>query len=314
MERTLVAIKNFVTHGKCGARVVAVVFITLLLFWTIMSLFFRPHSSTLQTVPFAASLPSSIQNNGTVPSNASPSPPTAAKINAHSRPSSGGVAGIMETFATGSPFVQSMILALVGSAIFYVKDIWLSFKNLFMSLFSDSLAYESSYHLNGEDRNFQNVFAYVCNCCVPKETMLHVRGESVRPFQNSDQANDELGRLAALQRKEAKVHTDGAFWNTINEMEKKPAEMISLPDPKHSGTMKFLYFPPPPKTPPLFALNIALSQILALQDAEPGPPKALDTKRRVKAERCTRLVGDATGWFQSVYIFPSAAAATRLRV
>jgi hypothetical protein len=259
MERTIVAIKNFVTHGKCGARVVAVVFITFLLFWIIMSIFFRPQSSTFQTVPFTAILPSSIQNNGTLPSNASPSPPTAAKFNAHSRPSSGGVAGIMETFTTGSPLVQSMMLAVVGSFLYYLKDFWSSVRNLFVSLFSDSLAFESAYHLSSQDPNFDNVFAYVCNCCVPKETMLYVRGESVRPFRNSDHENDELGRLAALQRKESKVHTSGSIFNIISDMEKKPAEMISLPDPTRSGTMKFLYSPhPTPKSAraPLFVLNI----------------------------------------------------------
>ena len=249
MDRTVVAVKNFVAHGK--RRVVVVVFITFLLFWIIISTFSQPHSSTFQTAPAPAIPPSSIQSNGSLPSHATHLPSAGAKIDSRSRPASGGVNGIIEMFATGSPFAQSMMLAIVGSVIYHLKDIWSSFRNLFMSLFSDSFAYESSYHLSGHDRNFDNVFAYVCHCCVPKETMLHVRGESLRPFQSSDHDNDELGRLAALQRKQSKTLTAGSFMNAINDMEKKPGEMMSMPDPKFAGTMKFLYFPHPPK-PHLF--------------------------------------------------------------
>ncbi len=139
--------------------------------------------------------------------------------------------------------MQSMLLALVGSLVYYLKDIFSSFRSMFMSLYSDSFATQSSYHLRSQDANFDNVYKYVCNCCVPRETMLAVRGESVRHWGlNRSAEGDELGRLAALQRKQPSVN-EYSYVDMRLDFEKKPGEMTSLPDPKLALTMKFLYSP-----------------------------------------------------------------------
>jgi hypothetical protein len=242
LDRAAVAIKNFVAHGKCNARVIAIVSITILLSWIILSAFSSPLS--FQTAPAQSAHaipPLSVHSNLSAPSPATPLPSATTNVNAHSRTASSGVTGLIDTFTSGSPLMQSMLLAVVGSVVFYLKDIWSSFRSMFMSLHSDSFATQSTYHLRSQDANFDNVYKYVYNCCVPRETMLSVRGESVRHWLPSAEC-DELGRLAALQRKQPSINQD-SYLDFQLDQEKKPGQMTSLPDPELSGTMKFLYSP-----------------------------------------------------------------------
>jgi hypothetical protein len=244
LVRAAIDVKNFVAHGKCNTRVIAIVLITLLLSWIILSALSSPLSfQTAPAQPAHAIPPSSVHSNASAPSRATPLPPAATIVNAHSRAASGGVTGLIDTFTSGSPLMQSMLLALVGSLVYYLKDIFSSFRSMFMSLYSDSFATQSSYHLRSQDANFDNVYKYVCNCCVPRETMLAVRGESVRHWGlNRSAEGDELGRLAALQRKQPSVN-EYSYVDMRLDFEKKPGEMTSLPDPKLALTMKFLYSP-----------------------------------------------------------------------
>ena len=130
---------------------------------------------------------------------------------------------------------------MIGAIVAYFKDILSVFKSLFLSLYSDAFAIESSLHLRDDDDNFDHVYKYVCNCCVPRDTMLAVRGQTKG---SESTAEEELGRLAALQRQQRDTgHPMRGYhgFSSDSAWEKIPIEMVFRP--AHGGTHKFVYSP-----------------------------------------------------------------------
>jgi len=245
INRAVIAVKNFLSHGKFGTRTRTIVAVTFLICFLLVYVF-SPGPTTFEAapaqpppIPLSNSTGAQIESQPPVDRYKSGGGGTRALLPSHA--SNGGIVGLLEGFSSGSPLMLGMMVTMIGAIVAYFKDILSVFKSLFLSLYSDAFAIESSLHLRDDDDNFDHVYKYVCNCCVPRDTMLAVRGQTKG---SESTAEEELGRLAALQRQQRDTgHRMRGYhgFSSDSAWEKIPIEMVFRP--AHGGTHKFVYSP-----------------------------------------------------------------------